>query len=187
MGRKPIIKLRTPEEQRAQRAHWCSYQQAHRARLYAQGLNAKGEPRKQRRLRERPQGMTPLQRYRKYRWDALVHYGGVPPACQCCGEGEEAFLGLARIHHDGGSIRRNPSEPLVQALKREDYPDGYCVLCHNCSVVRRTGKCPHDSDLSYRSLSRHLNQPRLYDTGLNVMGPTAESLLGLMEFVEPGG
>jgi len=69
------------------------------------------------------------------------------PCCACCGEKySHEFLSIDHIkgrklhgHKTGfGGIG------LYHLLEKEDYPNGYQVLCHNCNFAKgKYGICPH--------------------------------------------
>src|SRR3990167_6865126 len=88
--------------------------------------------------------------YRKRRVVCLEWYGGVPPSCACCGESVIQFLTIN--HTDGrygsGNKHRKSldSMEISRWLVRNDFPDGFNVLCHNCnSASGHYGECPHES------------------------------------------
>lgn len=89
-------------------------------------------------------------RYRRLRLAALQHYGGEHPECACCGEWRYPFLSLDHIGGGGGRHRkqlRDAGLNIWEHLRRESYPDGYRVLCHNCnSALGFYGACPHESE-----------------------------------------
>lgn len=74
-------------------------------------------------------------------------YGGL--LCVCCGESEPCFLSLDHINDDGAKDRRQRGYPggdtLYRNLRKEGWPPGYQVLCHNCNHGRyiNGGTCPH--------------------------------------------
>lgn len=80
----------------------------------------------------------------KLRLQVLVHYGGDPPKCACCGESEYRFLTIDHINNDGYKEGHKRSHIFSQ-LKRNNYPKGYQVLCYNCNCGRahNNGVCPH--------------------------------------------
>jgi len=82
---------------------------------------------------------------RRIRMEALVHYGGSPPRCACCGVMDLVFLALDHIHGGGNQERRShPSRATVlRTLKRRDWPEQFRVLCHNCNWAEANGGCPH--------------------------------------------
>jgi uncharacterized CHY-type Zn-finger protein len=79
------------------------------------------------------------------RRQVLIHYGGTPPRCACCGEESENFLAIDHIEGNGGKERKALNGRLfTQYLIKEGFPDGYRVLCHNCNhSLGIHGYCPH--------------------------------------------
>ena len=85
-----------------------------------------------------------LELYRNYRFriklEALDAYGG--PRCSACGYDREVSV-LEIDHVDGGgrAHRREISmggggHPFYLWLKRNGYPDGFCVLCPTCNKAK---------------------------------------------------
>ena len=81
--------------------------------------------------------------------EVLGHYGGI---CKCCKETDIRFLTIDHIHGGGGAQRKEifkykgaGSSAFYLWLKRNDYPEGYQVLCWNCNSGRHYngGICPH--------------------------------------------
>lgn len=90
-----------------------------------------------------------LNRYRKYRLDAIVFYGGDPPKCLCCGETEYRFLTIEHKKNNGGIHRKEMKQKyywgIYEYLKRNNYPEGFSVLCYNCNSAKgHYGVCPHE-------------------------------------------
>ena len=87
--------------------------------------------------------------YRKQRrLDILIHYGGDPPKCDCCGETILEFLCLD--HRNGGGNKHRkalgvPSGAVVyQWVKNHGFPKGFRVLCYNCNnSYGHYNYCPH--------------------------------------------
>jgi len=83
---------------------------------------------------------------RKVRLDCLIHYGGNPPKCACCGEVHIEFL---QIDHIKGNGKRHREEvgtgtSFYRWLRRMKYPDGFRVLCADCNYsLGQYGYCPH--------------------------------------------
>jgi hypothetical protein len=86
-------------------------------------------------------------RRQRLRAEMLQAYGG---KCACCGEDEPVFLALD--HVDGlsdedrvdGPRRRLSTDKIIARLKKQDWPDGYQLLCHNCNAAKAIlGECPH--------------------------------------------
>lgn len=87
---------------------------------------------------------------RKIRIAALMHYGGSPPKCACCRESYIEFLCIDHINGGGGKHRKALMKGkkgvvnFYQWLKKNKYPKGYRVLCHNCNcALGFYGYCPH--------------------------------------------
>lgn len=78
------------------------------------------------------------------RAEGLAHYGG---KCACCGEKTDQFLGID--HMEGGGNKHRATMGRVSIyywLKKNDYPKGFQVLCHNCNLAKGFyGICPHQS------------------------------------------
>ncbi len=81
------------------------------------------------------------QRQRRER--VIAHYGG---RCAVCGETELLFLNLDHIRGDGAAHRRQVGggSKTYQWIERNDYPDGFQVLCHNCNWKKGTTVTPVD-------------------------------------------
>ena len=85
---------------------------------------------------------------RKLRLLALSKYGGNPPKCACC---EEAEIGFLTIDHINGISNRehrkeigNGGSNLYSWLKKNNFPNGFQVLCYNCNCAKgHYGQCPH--------------------------------------------
>jgi hypothetical protein len=75
-----------------------------------------------------------------------VHYGRGDVRCGCCGEVREQFLALDHIDGDGPrqpGARRGGNTFYVW-LKKQGYPPGLRVLCHNCNCAKGKNRdCPH--------------------------------------------
>lgn len=82
---------------------------------------------------------------RKRRLLVYEAYGGIK--CNCCGEDEELFLSIDHVNNDGYKEGLN-SQQLVDKLIRENFPEGYQILCRNCNYGKHLngGTCPHVSD-----------------------------------------
>jgi len=83
---------------------------------------------------------------RKYRNIVLVHYGGDPPKCSCCGESHREFLAIDHINGGGRKDKEIRGRGIVyySSLIKDGFPPGLRVLCHNCnSSYGYYGYCPH--------------------------------------------
>jgi hypothetical protein len=78
----------------------------------------------------------------------LIHYGGNPPKCACCGESHIKFLTIDHINSGGKQHRKKlglQGSGFYRWLKRNGFPKGYQILCYNCNCGRakNNGICPH--------------------------------------------
>jgi hypothetical protein len=91
-----------------------------------------------------------MKNYRqRLRKEVLTAYavGGVI-ACRCCGEDEEKFLAMDHVNNDGAAHRKRPEHGTGNGfyiwLKRNGWPPGFQILCHNCNFAKSAhGVCPH--------------------------------------------
>lgn len=73
-------------------------------------------------------------------------YGGLK--CACCGETRIEFLSIDHIAGGGNKHRREITGTCGTRfygwLKKNNYPEGYQVLCMNCNFAKgHFGSCPH--------------------------------------------
>lgn len=81
---------------------------------------------------------------RRERLVAIAHYGNV---CACCGEDRIEFLSIDHIHGGGQKHRKSLTVSIYRWLKREGYPEGFRILCHNCNMsLGFYGYCPHQKE-----------------------------------------
>lgn len=79
----------------------------------------------------------------------LGHYSNGALKCACCDESRIGCLAIDHIAGDGRKHRKKLGNKGGFAfylwLKRNGFPDGYRVLCHNCnSSFGLYGYCPHN-------------------------------------------
>lgn len=80
-------------------------------------------------------------RNRLVKQQAMDAYGG---CCMCCGIKELVFLAIDHIDGGGNQHRKRLRiNNMYLWLRKEGYPEGFQVLCHNCNFAKRLGKCPH--------------------------------------------
>lgn len=80
---------------------------------------------------------------RKVRSEVLAHYGG---RCACCNEACLSFLGINHIQDGDNQHRKSRRTPLYPWLKKNKFPTGFRVLCHNCNMALGFyGYCPHQN------------------------------------------
>jgi len=82
---------------------------------------------------------------RKIKFKVLSHYSNGTPKCACCNEVEIDFLSIDHIYGGGTKHRREINMNVFHWLIRNNYPEGYQVLCFNCNLGKRinNGICPH--------------------------------------------
>jgi len=92
--------------------------------------------------------------WRNIRLEVLSHYSDKSqdfPRCTCCGETEFNFLSIDHIHGGGNQHRKQikvqSGYKFYYWLKKNNFPDGYQVLCMNCNWGKRMNNriCPHQT------------------------------------------
>lgn len=78
---------------------------------------------------------------------AIERYGG---KCMCCGESTYEFLCIDHINNDGNKHRKEMNSTKIHRwLKKNKYPEGFQVLCHNCNLAKGFyGECPHSKQIT---------------------------------------
>lgn len=83
----------------------------------------------------------------KLRLDVLSHYTiGDSIKCNCCGIDTIEFMAIDHINGGGHQHRKSlgVGGNFYSWLKRNNYPPGFQVLCHNCNLAKGFyGECPH--------------------------------------------
>ena len=88
-------------------------------------------------------------KWQRVRMEVMIHYGGNPPKCACCGENQYEFLCIDHINNDGGKQRRLLGNGHMIYWIRKNYPKDLRILCHNCNMAKGFyGECPHKIKLS---------------------------------------
>lgn len=72
----------------------------------------------------------------------ITHYG---KKCICCGDIHIEFLSINHPNGDGAKHRRKIGQGYLYLwLIKNNFPDGFEVMCMNCNWgSRNTGICPH--------------------------------------------
>ena len=99
---------------------------------------------------------------RKLKLEVISHYSEDPshPRCICCGEDRIEFLTIDHVDGSGALHRkelRGKGMTFYTWLKKNNYPDGFRVLCLNCNFsLGRYGYCPHNkTPEELKSLREH--------------------------------
>jgi len=78
----------------------------------------------------------------------MLHYGGSPPRCACCGEEHIEFLTIDHINGRGNTHKKRlglTGRGFYEWLIKNKFPTGFRVLCYNCNLsVGHLGYCPHE-------------------------------------------
>ena len=70
--------------------------------------------------------------------------------CVCCGIDDLDMLCMDHKNGDGAEHRRSGEigphgQHLYRWIKRNNYPDMFRILCHNCNqAIGKYGYCPHE-------------------------------------------
>lgn len=77
----------------------------------------------------------------RIRKEVIEKYGG---KCKCCGESNLVFLAIDHIDGGGGKHLKQIKYQISIWLRKNNYPSGFQVLCHNCNMAKYIlGVCPH--------------------------------------------
>ncbi len=87
-----------------------------------------------------------LKRNHEMKQQVIEHYGN---KCACCGEETGVFLTIDHINGKGAEERRKINSKggtsFYRYLVKNNFPDGYQVLCWNCNLAKHIlGECPHN-------------------------------------------
>lgn len=82
---------------------------------------------------------------KRIREEVIQHYGG---RCACCGESQFEFLTIDHIHGGGTKHRESlgGANYFYNWLIKNNFPEGFQVLCMNCNWAKRFGRCPHEKE-----------------------------------------
>jgi len=81
--------------------------------------------------------------------DVIDAYGG---KCACCGETRKEYLTIDHVDGGGEKHKRemgfSTSTQFYRWLKKNNYPEGFQVLCFNCNCGKHAySVCPHNKDI----------------------------------------
>ena len=80
------------------------------------------------------------------RLQCLVAYSDGKIECNCCKEKTLQFLSIDHIEGKGNIHRKETGggSTTYRWLIKNNFPDGFQVLCHNCNLAKGFyGVCPH--------------------------------------------
>lgn len=73
----------------------------------------------------------------KLRFEVINHYGG---KCVFCGDTNINHLCIDHINNNGAKHRKEIGSDIISWLKKNNYPDGFQVLCHNHNAEKQNYK-----------------------------------------------
>lgn len=83
-------------------------------------------------------------KWQQLRKQVISHYGEI---CACCGESRIEFLAIDHINNNGADHRKSITTSIYRWLEKNNYPDGFQILCHNCNLSKAFyGYCPHQME-----------------------------------------
>jgi len=68
------------------------------------------------------------------RIEAIKHYSKGKMCCEICGENHLECLCIDHIKGGGGKHRKSINGHIYAWLKRNNFPEGFRILCHNCNM-----------------------------------------------------
>jgi superfamily II DNA helicase RecQ len=85
----------------------------------------------------------------RIRLEILTYYSKGVPNCSCCQEQRMEFLSIDHINGGGAQHRKTmKASSIYSAIKRDNFPENYRVLCHNCNMSKGLyGYCPHEKEI----------------------------------------
>jgi hypothetical protein len=87
--------------------------------------------------------------YNKVKLLVFNYYGKNFPKCVCCNENNIEFLAIHHIECNGNKHRKSINSrggySFYGWLIKNNFPEGYQILCHNCNMAKGFyGYCPHE-------------------------------------------
>lgn len=76
----------------------------------------------------------------------IDYYSKGTRRCNCCGETQLQFMQIDHINNDGYKNRKLIKQSNIENwILKNNYPEGFQILCANCNFGRRINKgvCPH--------------------------------------------
>jgi hypothetical protein len=87
-----------------------------------------------------------MEKHRRLKKRVFEHYSNGPGVCKCCGETRFEFLCLDHINGGGRQHRKTFQGSVYYWIKKNNFPGGFRVLCHNCNMALGFfGYCPHQT------------------------------------------
>jgi len=103
---------------------------------------------------------------KKLYYDVMAVYskrkGYSKPTCFCCKLSDWKFLVLDHIKNRSKDHKNYSGVSMAKKLKRDKYPAGIQVLCHNCNTGKEIFggiKCPHNLSKNGQNILKNVNLP----------------------------
>ena len=75
--------------------------------------------------------------YEMVRKEVILYYSGGKAACAKCSHSDIRVLTIDHIDDDGSQHRKKLGASSIYAwLKKNNFPSGFQVLCHNCNWLK---------------------------------------------------
>jgi hypothetical protein len=91
------------------------------------------------------------ERAAKLRLAAISNYSNGTNMCSCCKESHIEFLTIDHLPnapHKRDNKKKKGGREIFYWLKKNNYPDGFRVLCMNCNFSHgKYGYCPHQKEV----------------------------------------
>jgi hypothetical protein len=87
-------------------------------------------------------------RYHERKLRVITYYSKGDIKCNCCDESLYSFLTIDHINgrKEFGHSRTISGGRLYEWIVKNDFPDGFQILCYNCNCGKRDyGECPHQA------------------------------------------
>ena len=92
---------------------------------------------------------------RRIKTEVLTHYGNGTLACVKCGFNDIRALSIDHINGGGNRQKRElniTGTEMYRWLKKNNYPDGFQTLCHNCQWIKRDENHEYHNYLERREI-----------------------------------
>jgi hypothetical protein len=117
------------------------------------------------RKKKRTEGLSNPEGKKLY-YDVMTVYskrkGHSKPICFCCKLSDWKFLVLDHIRNRSKDHKNYSGVSMAKKLKRDEYPSGIQVLCHNCNTGKEIFggiRCPHLLSKKGQNILKNINLP----------------------------
>jgi hypothetical protein len=91
-------------------------------------------------------GIKNASKYKEYRLKIIEHYSGGKNCCARCGIEDVRVLDMDHINNDGAEQRRKLGQlNLVHWVIKNNFPDGFQILCRNCNWLKELERREKDN------------------------------------------